>query len=203
MKLQTVYLMLLIFVVCAVLPVSGQTEKGTVILAGNTGFSFASMKLKNASDYYDLGSSTAKSFEITPEFGVFVANNFVLGMGLRYQSDTEKTGYETYTSSSFYAIPLLKFYIGKDLLKAFFYGGIGIGTSNDNSTGYGSYGSFKKNLFVYETGGGIAAFVNKNVGFEFGVAYSSVRAKYSDYSNIDRKDTAKGIGIKLGIVVCL
>ena len=181
-----------------------QTERGKFLFGGNTGFSFVSMKNKNATDYYDLETITAKSIDFTPELGFLVARNFAVGLSVRYSSDEAKRGYETYKTSSFYTLPFAQLYFGRDLLKAFIYGGAGFGNSTDNETGYGtSFDNIEKKQFLYEIGGGVAAFVNESVCFEIGAAYSSVTSRYADYSYSDRKDNVRGIGFKIGIVVCL
>lgn len=191
-------------ILCFTHPSAGQTDRGKFLIGGTTSFSFVSMKNKKATDYYDLETITAKSLDFTPELGFLVAKNFAIGLSCRISSDESKRGYETYKTSSFYAIPFAQLYFGKELLKAFLYGGVGFGNSNNSETGYGtSFDNIEKKQSLYEIGGGVAAFVNKSVCFEIGAAYSSVTSKYADYSYSDRKDNVRGIGFKIGIVVCL
>jgi hypothetical protein len=197
-------ILLVLLVHCVCIPAISQTNKGKVLVGGNTSFSFASMKNKDATDYYDLETSKAKSFDLTPEIGLVIVKNLAFGLSVRYSSAELKQGYQTFKSSSFYALPFVQLYLGRDFIKAFVYGSTGLGNTNDNETGYGtSFDNIRKRQFLYETGGGIAAFFNEYTSFEFGAAYSSITSRYDDYSNTGRKDNIKGIGFKIGIVLCL
>lgn len=177
----------------------GQTDHGKILLGNNSSFSYTSLKYQDATEYYDLGTSSTKSLSFTPELGIFIVNNFALGIAARYESDETKKDNGTYKSNSYYAIPFFQLYIGKGPVKFYSYAGIGFGKSDYSEYGYGtSFSDKTKNLTLYEVGGGIAAFINKNVSLEFGLAYSSGTSKYED-----RKDKVKGFGIQIGIVLCL
>lgn len=181
------------------LSATAQTEQGKLLLGGNTGFSSVSMKTTSGNAYYNTYDDKQTSMEFTPEFGLFVARNFVIGLAVRYKSNELKTGYQTYSSKQFYAIPIARVYFGKQTMKPYLYGGIGLGSANESDSGYGTaFDNVNKHLFLTEVGGGIAAFVNNSVSIEIGAAWSSVTSKYSD--NIDK---AKGIGFQIGIVLCL
>lgn len=201
MKRLNPYFLIIIFILCLPLSVRAQTEMGKILLGGNTGFSVVSTKNKELTANTYSEYSKSKSLKLTPQVGFFIANNVVIGLEVRYEKDELKQSSKTYTSSSFYLIPMAQIYFSKDVMKPYIYGGVGTGnTSNDFTY---SPDNNEAKLTLYEVGLGVATFVNKSVSIEIQGSYSSVTSKYDDNYGIEKADKINGIGFQIGIVVCL
>lgn len=75
----------IVTVVCAIVAtfsVSAQ-QKGDVYIGCDFGIGVNNTSL-SASDYGSLGSATGVEFAIQPKFGIFVAKNFMIGVGVGY-----------------------------------------------------------------------------------------------------------------------
>lgn len=100
-------------------------------------------------------------------------------------------------------MPYVQLYFGNSGVKPFLFASAGIGTGTNVETGYNTnWDNTKKNLFLYEAGGGFAIFANNMVSIELGIAYSAATSKYENYGEA-RKDKASGIGANIGIVLLL
>lgn len=198
MKRKILLFASLMMLFLAEVPLMAQTEKGKFVLGGDTKLSFASAKVNQATEYYETGSSKVQSFEFTPQFGFFPVKDLVLGLGIRYSYENTTISYNEYKSSSFYVLPFVQLYFGNSGVKPFLFASTGLGTGTNVEAGYDT----KKNLFLYEAGGGFAIFANKMVSVELGIAYSAATSKYDNYGEA-RKDKASGIGANIGIVLML
>lgn len=93
----------------AVCSVSAQ-QKGDVFIGGDFGVGVSHASVAYG-DYGDMAAATAIDFTIAPKFGVFVANNFMIGFGLGYgveSSDGAATHTLTLGPSFSYYVPLCK-----------------------------------------------------------------------------------------------
>ena len=200
MKQTSIYFLIVILVIGISYPSFAQIKKGEFLLAGSTSFATISTKTLAGSNFPDPITNTEKTLVLTPEIGTFIADNIAIGLAVQYNHDELTKGFQTYTSSSLIAIPFIRAYFGKEKLKPFVYGGYGFGKGTNVQTGYGtSFDNIEKKLSMYEFGGGLAFFVNKNISLEFGVAYSHVLSKYPNSNNVNMEDTGKGTGFTIGI----
>lgn len=202
MKRKSLNLVHVLFIICICQQLSAQTEKGKLLLSGTTGFSSLTVNNTYSSNYPNPAKAKVTSFQVTPEIGYFLANNLVLGIAVTYKSDKSVEGYQTFSSSSLYVLPVLQLYFGKEKLKPYIYGGVGIGQAHDSENGYGtSFSNFDKKLVISEIGLGLAFFVNTHVSIDFDVAFSNITSKYTDI--IERIDKSQGTGFGIGVVLYL
>lgn len=76
------FIVTMVCVVVATFSVSAQ-QKGDMYIGCDFGIGVNNTSL-SASDYGSLGSETSVEFAIQPKFGVFVAKNFMIGVGVGY-----------------------------------------------------------------------------------------------------------------------
>ena len=89
MKQETIYTILMIFILGISVPSKAQINKGQILLAGSTSFTTVSMKTSAGSNYSDPQINTQKTLELTPEIGIFVANNLAIGIAVQYTHDVQ------------------------------------------------------------------------------------------------------------------
>ncbi len=188
-----------------------QTEKGKILLGGQSSLEFTSFSSKWETDSGSGDNGKTRALDITPQVGYFIANNFAVGLEMPYNYSKEIDGDDSYTTSSFTVVPFVRYYFGKSNLKPYLHGGIGPGWGK-TEIDYNSISdpnfvfdpNFSTHLLAYELGGGIAIFLNDLVSLEFGLGYASASVKWFDKNDkMNRKNTANGIGASIGIVVSL
>lgn len=168
---------------------NGQTEKGKVLIGGETKLSFTSINQKFGS--YD--KIKINSFELSPQAGVFISKSFALGIDLQITSASED---DSKTTSMAFA-PFIRLYAGAGNVKPFLQGEIGFGKYSEKDMSYTS----KSNLFLYEIDGGLGIFLNENVSFDLILGYAYLSKKHTDYDMA--KDTSTGFGFGIGLFILL
>jgi len=172
---------------------NAQTEKGKNLLSGSVGFS------SNKSDYNGLANSTdLKSFNIQPQFGHFIARNFVVGLNIGYGQSKSEYKYYTNQSSadknnSFNAGPFARYYV--DIVEKFklfgqFNAAVGFGKTEQlysNIADSSPNRSYKYTSFSASINPGLAFFPSKRweIGFYFPlVSYNKQKFKDQIPANV-------------------
>jgi hypothetical protein len=162
-------LMFFLFLFVSVLT-HAQTEKGTVMIGGGLG-------LKTGEG--------ASEFNLNPNVGFFVANNFALGGSLNFA--TSKTG--EISTTNFGIGPFARYYVGSTNTKPF------VVTEFDYLTTTIKNGEqkFNANGFGFLFGLGFAAFVNQTVAIEGVTGYN--------YSKFEDSDGSSGFAMRFGFQI--
>jgi len=174
--------------------VLAQTDQGNVSFSGTTGLMFISSTSKDIDNYGD--KIKISTMEFSPQIGIFYARNCLAGLAIQYNSNSTKTSISDSNTSSVFVMPILMFYLGKELIKPFVYTGLGKGKTTENRNNYSYLEKYNQTLF--EAGFGIAAFINKNISLDIGAAYSSVNSKKDQV-----KLTTSGFGFQAGFSIYL
>ena len=183
---------------------NAQTEKGKILLGGQSSLEFTSYSSEWETDYGSGDNGKSRYLDITPQVGYFIANNLAVGLEIPYSFSKEIDGDDSYSTSSFAVVPFARYYFGKTKIKPYLHGGIGPGWGKNKSVIFKSPDiEVSTNLVAYEFGGGLGVFINEHVSVDFGLGYGNASSKWTDSSNQNRKDIIKGIDATIGIVVCL
>jgi hypothetical protein len=185
--------------------ICAQTEKGNILFAGESGLNFSSFNSKWKSDYGSGDNGKSRNLDLTAQVGYFVLNNIVIGLEIPYSYSKYIDGNSTSISSSVTLVPFLKCYIGKSKVKPYLQGGIGIGWGNEKyDDSYADEIKVPTKIAAAEIGGGLGIFLNEHFSIDIGMGYASASSKWLDEStNVNYKNTAKGIAASIGFVICL
>ncbi|TLX73027.1 porin family protein [Labilibacter sediminis] len=163
-----------------------QVEMGKIHLSGSSDLTFSSQKMSMQIDGETVGDEVSNSnFNFNPSLGYFFADGFAMGLSVSYESST----LEDVNTTTFLAGPYAMVYIGQANVKPFLRADVLFGNSKEDD--------FDAKAFGWDLGGGVAAFINNTVAFEFGLAYV-----YGDISNPDDSDqkiVSKGVGVNAGL----
>ena len=144
-----------------VLALQGQTEKGNVLLGGDTKLDITSQKM----DVTDNAIRRSTFIELSPQIGFFVADGLAMGVELPIFYSSSRLG-NIYSSSTFLAVSqFLRYYFGKSNIKPYLHGGAGIGMLKYKSVVFNE-SSLK---FNYDLRGGLGIFLNDKVSLDIGV----------------------------------
>lgn len=166
MKLSLIILMFLLpFLTFA------QLERGNKLIGGEIGFN--SLKWNGANKAENI-------LNISPSAGIFVANNFALGMALNFSNQFKR-------NTSIGLTPFVRYYVKKFFAQAKF----GYTYSKDRLTEY------KFNYLNYGVSVGYAAFVTEKISIEPAFYYDVL---YSINTGIKQN---RNLGLKIGIQVYL
>ncbi len=175
---------------------NAQAEKGSWVISGSTtlGFNNVSSKVKVDGESFDGPKTT--SFNVTPAFGYFVANNFAIGLDLAFKS-TKNENTDYFNGESFdydtkdntvIVMPTGTYYF-KSASKVMPYLGAGIGY-------FSSTTKFSSNLsndfdakttvdgLAWGANGGLVYLVTPSIGIDLGVGYINTSSKEGDVKTI-------------------
>lgn len=141
-----------------------QFTKGRILAGGNVSFITGSNKIDQGGSL--TTSSTSTSFQLTPNVGYFIIDNFAIGAGVGLGLSTGKSNNSTpetrVNSTSFEFEPFVRYYLKQGI---FFEGQFGLGTFkskyiNSNTT------TLTQNISTWTIGAGYPYFLNDNVAIE-------------------------------------
>lgn len=192
-----------------IISINGQTEKGKVLLGGQTNLTFlatsSSWKTDDGSGDYDK----TRYLEITPQIGYFLSDNLLAGILVPLTYKKEFENYYSIKSFSTNFVPLLQLYFGKSKVKPYIFGALGLGFGkiiNDDSD-FPSPIKYKVKSFIWDVGGGAAFFMNDKVSIDLGLGYAynsdNIRSKSPLVFQPERTDINKGFVTEIGIYVYL
>ena len=175
---------------------SAQAEKGSWVISGSTslGFNNVSSKVKFNGGSFDGPKTT--SFNVTPAFGYFVANNFAIGLDLAFKStkneNTEFFNGETFNYESkentVIVMPTGTYYF-KSASKVMPYLGAGIGyfsSTNRFSSDLSSDFDSKTTVdgLAWGAKGGLVYLVTPSIGIDLGLGYINTSSKEGDVKTV-------------------
>ncbi|MGC6524731.1 MAG: outer membrane beta-barrel protein [Flavobacteriaceae bacterium] len=191
-------LFLLTFFTLFSLCLTAQTEKGNWFFGGDTSLGFTSSNAQAENDGKDVGDKlTVSKFSFMPSANYFVMDNLSVGLGLLFESATEKEGSDEDKTSSFAALPTATYFFKSDSQIVPFVG-LGAGLM---STSYGDKDENKYNGFAFGANGGIAYFISDSVSLNLGLSYlnSSLKNKKNDKYKVK----SGNLGVKVGFGIFL
>ena len=106
--------------------VYGQTEKGRILIGGETKLNFSSIKDKSVS----MGEKKITSFELSPQIGVFTLRSLALGIDMHISTTSEDHSKNTFLAFA----PFIRLYGGSRSIKPFLQGEVGFGKLNEGNT---------------------------------------------------------------------
>ena len=186
--------------------VFAQTQKGDFLLGAGTSLDFSFLNSQVSTDSYESDKVKNNSFEFTPRFGYFLANNLVVGIDFLTSKASEKDDEDKYKSSTFAVGPFARVYIGNTNVKPFLHAGFGFGKNTEEyNSSYAGYpdDKVKSNLTTYDVGGGVSFFLTPKIALEIGISYGNASSKYTNYYNEDATNKVKGIASSIGFSVHL
>lgn len=195
---------------------NGQTEKGKILIGGETKLNFTSLNSIWKSDDGNGKEGNILNFDFSPQFGLFVKDNFALGVQLPLTYSFEKKeNVHKYSSTSVALAPFIRYYFGKNNIKPYLHGGVGLGYQKYKYGNYGLYPDSEPDpgfnpildlnygMFLYELGGGISIFINEKTSIDVGLGYSSISSKSLEDNDNNYRIITRGIGLGLGFSVIL
>ncbi len=170
------------------------TKKGTYIVGGSSSFSFVNSNSKTKTDTQNIDTGNTLNISLAPAGGCFVIDNLAVGLQLsvgyrKYKDDNSSVVGDAFESKSttFLALPFVRYYFSKTNIKPFLQASVGIGSSKSEYTNndpfFESDSENKSNLFTYEFDGGVALFINSNISIDLGVGYASTTSKPKESSS--------------------
>ena len=200
-KLKPIFI--LIVLLCFVISLKAQTEKGNILLGAGTNFDFNIMKSNYKTDDNSGYYEKTTSLELSPQIGFLLADGLALGTEVLLMHSAEVDEYSDYRTSSIAIAPFLRYYLGKTNVRPYFDGGVGIGNVRIKYEYSGQTGDYSSSLFLYGFGSGIGLFVNEHVSIDMGIYYRSSSTKPRDDNEYNYREVTNGIGFGIGIVVVL
>ena len=189
-------LFLLTFFTLFSLCLSAQTEKGNWFFGADTSLGFTSSNAQAESDGKEVGEKTTVSkFSFKPNVNYFIMDNLSVGLGVQFDSTTEKDGSDSDTVSTTAILPGVKYFFnsGNSFVP---YVGVGAGLI---SVSAGDYDEEKYSGFAFGANGGFAYFVNESVSLNVGLTYLNSNMKNKKESSYVVKSGAFGVIVGFGI----
>jgi len=178
-----------------------QTEKGKFLIAGSSNFSFTSIKIEDES---------SRRTELSLETGLFIKDNFAVGLTIPYSFTRQTSGFfdGVSTSSTIVFAPTVYYYLGSSNFRPYVVGLAGYGK---NKTKYITSGSFgfeddrisKRDVLSYELGAGVSNFINDFVSIDLYLGYSTLvffqENEFSlNFFGSSEANTTVGFGLNVG-----
>lgn len=165
------FLILTIFTI----QIYAQVEKGSIYLSSNSNLIFQSSKTDFSNSSGSISNTNKfSSFVLNSEAGYFLIDNFVAGLNVSLSNvkPENQEARNTYTFS-----PFVKYYFLEGNLKPFLSFSYGLGKIKDNLVVTGNnfnnvLNKIDTNINVFNAGGGIAYFINKNISLDLIFNYS-------------------------------
>jgi outer membrane protein W len=160
------------------------TKRGNFVIGSRVGFSSAksSVDVQSASGSIKGDGGSSYQFNLAPGIGYFLADNFVLGVGLDWIKTNSKTGVdlsgattdaqESDNNNVLFG-PFLRYFIPAGDDKAFFIGTtVGFGNSKNQFTSGGKSQSINTSLFTLGVGPGFTIYSKNGLALEALVKYN-------------------------------
>ena len=164
-----------------------QTEKGRILIGGETKLNFTSSKGKSSMN----DELMIYSFELSPQLGAFMSKSLAIGIDVQISTESNNDSKNTFLAFA----PFIRLYGGSGNIKPFIQGEVGFGKLKE-----GDMYTSKSKVFLFGIDGGLGIFINKNISLDIGLGYAYISKKYTDY---DGKDTLGGIGGGIGFIFIL
>ena len=175
-----------------------QFTRGTMMIGGSVGFEYN--KIKDKSNSVTIERSRTFTCALEPQFGIFVANNFVIGGGLGFELLRNKTyGYYDYSESSTRILSTLEPFVRYYLPQRIFFQGkfiVGVGQVYLDAQDDGSSGT----VIGGTISAGYSIPLNERIALEPQIGYQS--NAYKD-SGSDVKSMDNSLFLRAGFQIYL
>lgn len=170
--------------------------RGNFLVGANVGFSKAQTERNiSINDQETKGEGPSSTqFSIAPNIGYFLADNFVLGIGLDYTLSSVKQPNEDRTDDSDLLFgPFVRYYLPVDNdMAIFLVTNFGFGNSSDETLVGTNTKSINTNIFAVGVGPGFTIYSRNGIGLEAIFKYNYARSKF-DTEDAGVKTTTKAI----------
>jgi outer membrane protein len=198
MKTQSFIPIVLLMLLCS--PAFSQTNKGNLVLSGNTNLNVLFSNTSTGTDSIETGKIKNNQFAFTAAAGYFLIDNLNAGISATYAYDYTNSKPGPYGETSvgtitqtFTIMPQLNYYLplqGK--LKPFV--GIGVGylwlEQKDSRVSDNENKVYSMSGTSLSGGAGLAYFINQSVSFDLGFQYVHNRLKDKMNPQFIRKQNA-------------
>lgn len=182
--------------------VTNPTQRGNFLIGTRIGFaaSKSSVQVETGSSIVKGDGGTSAQFNLAPNLGYFLANNFVIGVSLDWLKTSSSSGIDlnggttTSQDASNNVIlfgPFARYFIPVSDDKAFFIGSnLGFGNSKNQFTANNQTQSIKTSLLNWGVGPGFTIFARNGLALETLVKYNFAKSKsVIDVQTIKRTST--------------
>lgn len=184
----------------ATMALSAQTERGRLIISGQTSLdiSYSSGDTKNIRSSGGSIVQESYSLNISPTVGYFIVDDFALLLQADYE--IQDADYKD-KMSQFTIMPTASYYIPtKGVVRPFMIAGAGYANVtahlpiSESSTSRHSFSGF-----TWGVGAGAAFFINRNISLDLSLQYSDINTTYSGDSSakIKARGFAGSVGFSL------
>ena len=166
-----------IFLISANLIFAQYTAKGNFMVGGTTGFSTAKSTVENNTDGVSVGGTRTTQFNLTPNLGYFLTDDFALGLRMDYAKNKIKynDGSVDASNNSIFG-PFVRYYLPTTTNRTLFFGaGVGFGNSSDQIQLATGQQNIENRLMAISGGPGFTIFSNDAIGIEGLVRYYFIR----------------------------
>lgn len=193
--------------------VIAQTEKNTILIgissnfgAGGTESSLVFSSSKFKSDDFESDSFKSTGFNLSSRVGTFLANDFVFGLDLGFNTASSNEG-ET-KSSQIIAGPFARYYFKSSRIKPFIEANVNLGASKNTFSfatinGFDNNNTSKSSITSYGGGAGAAFFLGSKVSFDAMLGYSHASSKRKEDNPDNSRLIINAISLRLGFSIYL
>nr|WP_321405804.1 outer membrane beta-barrel protein [uncultured Carboxylicivirga sp.] len=161
-----------------------QTEKGKILVSGDTDLSFTSVTADRDNQQVN-NSLKVNQLSINPSISYFVIDKLALGLSV----NIEDSKIDNYESNSLLIGPSLRYYVGSNSTKPFFIADFLFGNQSDNSNS----STDKTKVSGWDVGAGVAVFINHYASLDVSLGYGTFTFKN------DNNDKTKAYGLDVSI----
>lgn len=193
--------MITIVAICQV-AVNKPIQRGNFVIGTRIGFasSKSSVEVETASGIVKGDGGTSAQFNLAPNLGYFLANNFVIGIGVDWLKTGSSsgidlnggsTGSQKASNNVILFGPFARYFVPVSEDKAFFIGtNLGFGNSKNQFTANGQTQSINTSLLNWGVGPGFTIFARNGLALETLVKYNFAKSKsVIDVQSIKRTST--------------
>jgi outer membrane protein len=198
----------IIICLCSSFNAYSQTDKGKLLVGGQYGLNFSSYTstFKGVNNSFENGKY--RTLEISPQVGYFIFKNVPVGIDLIYNHSKTTLQSSDSRSSSLALMPFVRYYFGQAKLKPYLHISAGPGWEKTGSANFGWPEIIQKSkLFRYQLRGGLSAFFNDFISFDFSFGYKSntqfFKEPMVDGTFTEWKVINNGLDAVIGVVVYL
>ncbi len=189
------------------LTAAAQLETGGFYINASGDFSYSSVDVKIiSSSLPDMEVGNQKNVNIAPQFGFFLYDNLVGGIGVQLENvRTTDENDNVFKTNSFLIGPFIRYYLDGDDFRPYIEatGGRGQTKSSFETSTFSDDDTDKLSGFNVTFGG--AYFVRESVSIDFGILYERRTVDFSDDPGAPSgaKSSISGFGGKLGFSIYL
>lgn len=200
--ITTLVLSMITMAAIAQVAVTKPTQRGNFVVGTRIGLgsSKSTVEVETASGTVKGDGGTASQFNLAPNLGYFLANNFVMGIGMDWLRTSSSSGIDVNGGSTgsqrasnnvVLFGPFARYFIPIMDDKAFFIGSsLGFGNSKNQFTANNQTQSINTSLLNWGVGPGFTIFARNGLALETLVKYNFIKSKSEiDVQSVKRTST--------------